>query len=203
MKCVFCSVFNQSYRQLRARRALSIFKDVPMRTRRELCCTMSMLIVPFWFSMKHLWIEIIAPFWLSTDDTTWFLHVHQYVTERCFSSSLLEALYSDTLYCVKLQCDETQKLYCISSCFGFFSTCTVHWASKETSLLQSDACQNPPHKNLLYLDADEIWYSLLRASRKKRFACVKKVICQNHRNGSLSKLHTGSLFETFIAIQFQ
>ena len=31
------------------------------------CCTKSMVIAPFWFSMEHLWI-MIAPFWLSTDD---------------------------------------------------------------------------------------------------------------------------------------
>ena len=30
------------------------------------CCTKSMVIVPFWFSMEHLWI-VIASFWLSAD----------------------------------------------------------------------------------------------------------------------------------------
>ena len=53
--------------QFRARRALSIFKDVPLRTRGALSpyrqCTVT---APFWFSTEHLWI-LIAPFWLSSD----------------------------------------------------------------------------------------------------------------------------------------
>ena len=53
--------------KLRARRALSIFRDAPLRTRRALPVQMFMAITPFWFSMEHLWI-VIAPFWLSIDD---------------------------------------------------------------------------------------------------------------------------------------
>ena len=53
---------------LRARRALSIFKDIPLRTRRgAITVTKSMVIASFWFSKEHLSI-VIAPFWLSTDD---------------------------------------------------------------------------------------------------------------------------------------
>ena len=33
----------------------------------QYCCTECMVIVPFWFSLEHLWI-VIAPFWFSTDD---------------------------------------------------------------------------------------------------------------------------------------
>ena len=58
---------NTKYCQLRARRTLSLFKDVPFRTRRALSpyrlCT---AIAPFWFSMEHLWIMIV-PFWVSTE----------------------------------------------------------------------------------------------------------------------------------------
>ena len=40
--------------KLRARRALSIFRDAPLRTRRVLPVQMFMAITPFWFSMEHL-----------------------------------------------------------------------------------------------------------------------------------------------------
>ena len=58
-----------TYRQLRARRALLQFKDIPLRTRKALAyhhrlCT---AIAPFWFSTEHLWAAI-TPFWLSNDD---------------------------------------------------------------------------------------------------------------------------------------
>ena len=42
--------------QFRARRALSIFKDVLLRARRALSWYKSMVIAPFCFSTKHLWI---------------------------------------------------------------------------------------------------------------------------------------------------
>ena len=54
-------------RQLRARRTLLHLKDVPLRSRIVLSLyTKSMAIVPFWFSMKHLW-NAKVPFWLSND----------------------------------------------------------------------------------------------------------------------------------------
>ena len=71
-----------TYRQLRARMALSIFTDVPLRTRRALSLynvyddstllvlkgtSLGVVIAPSWFSTEHLWV-VIAPFWLSTDD---------------------------------------------------------------------------------------------------------------------------------------
>ena len=54
------------YCQLRARKVLSLFKDVPWAP--EGCCRHRhcTAIAPFWFSTEHLWI-LIAPFWLSTD----------------------------------------------------------------------------------------------------------------------------------------
>ena len=63
----------QSYRLLRARRALSIFKDFPLRTRRVLSLyNVYGHLAPFWFSTEHLW-TVIAPFWLSTDDNVKWL----------------------------------------------------------------------------------------------------------------------------------
>ena len=57
-----------SLRQLRARRALSIFKDVLWRARRARTpYDFVQRSQSFCFSMEHLWI-VIAPFWLSTDD---------------------------------------------------------------------------------------------------------------------------------------
>ena len=38
------------------------------------CCTKYMAIVPFWFSVGHLWI-VIAPFWLSTDGILSCVHI--------------------------------------------------------------------------------------------------------------------------------
>ena len=56
-------------RQLRVRRALSIFKDVPLRTRRALSLyNVYMVIAPFQFSTEHLCCIMIAPFWLSTEE---------------------------------------------------------------------------------------------------------------------------------------
>ena len=71
------------FRQLRARRVLSLFQDVPLRTRRVLIslfkdvplrtkmllspCRLCTAIAPFWFSTEQLW-KLIASFWLSTDD---------------------------------------------------------------------------------------------------------------------------------------
>ena len=59
---------------MRARRAFSLFNDVPLRTRRVLLLykhTKSMSIAPFWFSLEYCWTAL-TPFWLSTDNT--FLH---------------------------------------------------------------------------------------------------------------------------------
>ena len=56
------------YHQLRARRALSILKDVLLRTRRVLLLhNVYMVIVPFWFSTEYLWTVLVS-FCLSTDD---------------------------------------------------------------------------------------------------------------------------------------
>ena len=53
--------------QLRGRRALMLFKDVPLRTRRALALyTKSMAIAPFWFSTEHRW-KVLLPFWDSAD----------------------------------------------------------------------------------------------------------------------------------------
>ena len=67
---VFCN--SKRNRQLRARRTLSISKDILLEPEGRYHCTMSMAIGPFWFSTEHLWITI-APFWLSTDGMCWFL----------------------------------------------------------------------------------------------------------------------------------
>ena len=59
------------YHRLRAIRALTLF-NVPLVTwghyRHRLCT----VIVPFWFSMEHLWTALM-PFWLSTDNVTLFM----------------------------------------------------------------------------------------------------------------------------------
>ena len=63
------------------KRALLLFKDIPLRTRRALSLFKDILLkpegryhhrhctvtVPFWFSIEHPWI-LIAPFWLSKFD---------------------------------------------------------------------------------------------------------------------------------------
>ena len=55
-------------RQLRARRALFLFEDVPLIGEPEgrYRCTMSLAITPFWFSTEHRW-RALTPFWLSAD----------------------------------------------------------------------------------------------------------------------------------------
>ena len=55
------------YRQLRARRSLLQFKDVPWEPEGRYCHRLCTAIAAFWFSTEHLWI-LLAPFWLSTDD---------------------------------------------------------------------------------------------------------------------------------------
>ena len=66
--CAIDSMF-KIYRQLRARRAISIFKDVPLRTRRALSLYKvygnSALLV---LNRTSLNIIVTAPFWLSPDD---------------------------------------------------------------------------------------------------------------------------------------
>ena len=44
-----------------------MFNDVPLRTRRALYHRLCTGIVPFWFSMEHLWLPS-TPFWLQTDE---------------------------------------------------------------------------------------------------------------------------------------
>ena len=72
-----------AHRQLRARKALKYqYSKMCWDPEGHYCCIKSIAIVPFWFSMEHLWILIapfwysvehlwtlmIVPFWLSTDD---------------------------------------------------------------------------------------------------------------------------------------
>ena len=115
--------------QLRAREALSIiFKDVPLRTRWAVvyqyskmfcwepeghyCCTMSMAIMPFWFSMEHLWI-VIVPFWPSTE-------------ELCRSEELRGWAYpwfnfhlEELCYCHGLICNASIRVTALPTCtFG-------------------------------------------------------------------------------------
>ena len=59
--------FSTQYSQLRAKRALSIFKAVLLRTRRALSMYRVYVKAPFWLSTKYLWV-VIAPVCLSTDD---------------------------------------------------------------------------------------------------------------------------------------
>ena len=59
-------MIRKTYRQMRARRVLMLFKDVPSRTRRGYRCTTSMVIAPFWFSTEHCWTAL-TPFLLSVD----------------------------------------------------------------------------------------------------------------------------------------
>ena len=55
-------------RLLRARKALWLLNNVPLRTRRTLSPSrISTAIVPFWFSTVHCWI-VIMPFSLSIDE---------------------------------------------------------------------------------------------------------------------------------------
>ena len=61
-------------RQLRARRALSILKDSPLRTRRVrlLYSVFSDSTLLLQISMEHIWIEIVS-FWLSADQNILFV----------------------------------------------------------------------------------------------------------------------------------
>ena len=55
-------------RQLRARKALSLFNGVPLETRRALLLyTVHGDIVPFWFSIEHR-LTALMPFWFSADN---------------------------------------------------------------------------------------------------------------------------------------
>ena len=59
-----------TYRQLRARRALILFSNIPLRTRMALYHhRLDTVISPFSFSTEHLSIAL-TPFSLSTDDIT-------------------------------------------------------------------------------------------------------------------------------------
>ena len=57
-------------------------------------------IVPFWFSMAHLWI-LIAPFWLSTDDImfsqAWASYM--YVSAKSWWHSLYHNMYNGMSFC--------------------------------------------------------------------------------------------------------
>ena len=55
------------YRQLRDRRALTLFDNVLLRTRRVLLPYTLYNIMLFWFPTEHHWTALM-PFWLSTDD---------------------------------------------------------------------------------------------------------------------------------------
>ena len=50
------------------------------------CCTIA--IVPFWFSMEHLWV-VIVPFWLSTDDIMKLGHESKWVQFQTIQSNSL------------------------------------------------------------------------------------------------------------------
>ena len=80
----------RAYRQLRARRALSIFKDLLLRTRRALSLYNVYATAPFWFSAEYIWIWI-ASFWLSRDDTdTQSKRFHKLWTSRAILFAFLD-----------------------------------------------------------------------------------------------------------------
>ena len=77
---------HNAFRQVRARRALTLFNNVLLRTRRALALYKVYgklavgpfwfltephwtALVPFWFSTEHHW-TVLVPFWLSADDFT-------------------------------------------------------------------------------------------------------------------------------------
>ena len=62
--CLYSLFHRVQYHQLRARRALMQFNNV--QTERHYCCTKSMAIMPFLFSVEHLW-TVLMPVWLSAD----------------------------------------------------------------------------------------------------------------------------------------
>ena len=95
------------FHQLRARRALSLFKDVLLKGCYR--CTKPMVIAPFWFSTKHLWIVIvpvwfstkhlwivIAPFWLWTDDFI-IVSVKNSISQSINHTSLFFTLQPSTM----------------------------------------------------------------------------------------------------------
>ena len=87
-----CSHHN-AFRQVRAWKALTLFNNVLLRTRRALALYKVYgklavgpfwfltehhwtALAPFWFSTEHHW-TVLVPFWLSADDFTSKLNFHQ------------------------------------------------------------------------------------------------------------------------------
>ena len=69
LKCFWMFLCNNHISLTESKRALILFNDVSLRTRRALCHKLCIAIVglPFWLSTEHLW-RVLMPFWLSTDD---------------------------------------------------------------------------------------------------------------------------------------
>ena len=60
-----------TYHLLSTRRLLTLVNDVPLRSRRALCCTkLIMAITSCWFSTEHGYTALM-PFWFSAEDIIW------------------------------------------------------------------------------------------------------------------------------------
>ena len=80
------------YHQLRAKRLLMLFKDVPLRTIKRLCSA----IVPFWLSMEHLWTALTS-FWC------WeYTPKYGYMSDHIVNRKESTALYSLLILLFKL-----------------------------------------------------------------------------------------------------
>ena len=95
---------NSLFRRLRARKALTLFKDVPLRTRRAqllhkvqrqvssnqkgAITVQSLVIAPFWFWTEHLW-TVLMPFLLSADNLLTHKELAYIIMARQKKSKLL------------------------------------------------------------------------------------------------------------------
>ena len=100
--------------QLRARRALwhchysKMFHWEPEGCYHHRLCT---AIVPFWFSMEHLWISM-APFWLSTDDICRLLTIFAFIQNQVCENN---SWHPDRCYCKLF----AQIWYCFNRIFAY------------------------------------------------------------------------------------
>ena len=70
-----------------------------------------------------------------------------------------------------------------------YESIQLHWASKETSLLQSDIHWNPLHQNGSYLDTAKVILSLISTSKKtKVYFNQRGDKCDEIARGQFSKI---------------
>ena len=89
------------YHQLRARRALTMFKMFCWEPEGHHCCTKSIAIAPFLFSMQHCW-TVIIPFWFSTDEIMLWVFAHIASSVPKYSKSLIWSKMRFSFYPTKV-----------------------------------------------------------------------------------------------------